>query len=381
LLEDASPEEFIDSDFNRNPIGSGAYQFDQFLVEDSALVGVILKGNPVYFEGAPFIDQLVFRYYPDSTAAMAAFQEGEVMGISTVTPDILSEALAEPDLNLYTGRLPQLSLVLFNLDNPEVPFLQDQVVRHALLLSINRQRIIDQILSGQGIIANGPIFPGTWAYFDGQEVIEFSPEAAISLLRSSEYTIPAEGGSVRTKDDVALSFTLLHPTGEPYAQVAALIQQSWAEIGVQVELEPVDYDILVEEHLAGRDFHAALVDLNLSRFPDPDPYPFWHQAQISSGQNYSRWDDRPASEYLEQARVTLDLEERGRLYRNFQVRFGRELPALPLYYPVYTYAVDAQIQGVRMGPLFDPSDRLDTAATWFILSGDSNGANTGTDLP
>jgi peptide/nickel transport system substrate-binding protein len=106
--------------------------------------------------------------------------------------------------------------------------------------------------------------------------------------------------------------------------------------------------------------------LNFSRSPDPDPYPFWHQTQITGGQNYSKWDDRQASEYLEQARITTDLGERAKRYRNFQVRFTNQMPALPLYYPVYTYGVDAQVKGVRMGPLFDQSDRLSTITSWYF---------------
>jgi peptide/nickel transport system substrate-binding protein len=115
-------------------------------------------------------------------------------------------------------------------------------------------------------------------------------------------------------------------------------------------------------------YQAALVDLNLSRSPDPDPYPFWHQAQISGGQNYARWDDRQASEYLEQARITVDLADRQRLYNNFQVRFSTELPALPLYYPVYTYAVTADVQGVSIGPLFDISDRFSNITNWYLIT-------------
>jgi peptide/nickel transport system substrate-binding protein len=100
----------------------------------------------------------------------------------------------------------------------------------------------------------------------------------------------------------------------------------------------------------------------------PDPYPFWHQAEAVGGQNYTGWDNRPASEYLEQARVTADYSLRTRLYRNFQVVFSKELPALPLYIPVYSYGVDAQVQGVQAGPLYEPGDRLNTFTSWFLLT-------------
>jgi peptide/nickel transport system substrate-binding protein len=150
--------------------------------------------------------------------------------------------------------------------------------------------------------------------------------------------------------------------------VAQAVQRDWLRLGVQVTLRAVPYDQLVADYLGTRLYQAALVDLNLTRSPDPDPYPFWHEAQAQSGQNYSGWNDRQASEYLESARVVSDMSERTRFYRNFQVRFNLELPALPLFYPVYTYAVDSEVQGVRMGPLFDPSDRYATVTSWFLLA-------------
>jgi peptide/nickel transport system substrate-binding protein len=111
-----------------------------------------------------------------------------------------------------------------------------------------------------------------------------------------------------------------------------------------------------------------LVEINLSESPDPDPYPFWAQAELKSGQNFAEWDNRSASEFLEQARMTVDLSERIRLYRNFQVLFMRELPSLPLFYPVYTYALTKDIKGVSFGPLLEPSDRFNNVQTWYILS-------------
>jgi peptide/nickel transport system substrate-binding protein len=80
------------------------------------------------------------------------------------------------------------------------------------------------------------------------------------------------------------------------------------------------------------------------------------------------WNDRQASEYLEQARIVVDPAERERLYKNFQVRFMDQLPALPLYYPMYTYGVSEEVKGVRIGPIFDPADRLNTLEEWYFFS-------------
>jgi peptide/nickel transport system substrate-binding protein len=290
------------------------------------------------------------------------------MGISKVTPAILPETLKDPKLNLYSGRLPQITLIFFNLKSTQAPFLNEADIRRALLMGIDRQWIVDKLLNGQAIIANGPVFPGTWAFYDGVEQVGYDPEAAIAILKKAGYTIPAEGGNVRAKEGTLLEFEMVYPDDEAHAQIAEAIQQDWARLGVSVILKSASYDALVQDYLTPREYQAALVDLNLTDSPDPDPYPFWHQTQATGGQNYSNWEDHQASEYLEQARISIDTGERARLYRNFQIRFGLELPALPLYYPVYTYAISTDVQNVRMGALFDPSERFSTLPSWFLLS-------------
>ena len=264
---------------------------------------------------------------------------------------MLSAALEEPNLSVYTSRLPQISFVLFNLNRPEVAFLQDAKVRRALMLVLNCPYIVNTFLQGQAVITDGPILPGSWAYHDGIEHFEYNPDRAIHALKSEGYAlIPAEGGDVRAKEGNPLVFTMLHPDDELHTQIAQTIRDEWAAIGVRVDLQAVPYDQLAADFLASHDFQAALVDLNLSRTPDPYLYPFWHQARATGGQNYSQWDNCPASEYLEQARVTADYTLRTRLYRNFQVVFAKELPALPLFTPVYSYGVDPQWRVCRSHP-------------------------------
>jgi peptide/nickel transport system substrate-binding protein len=368
LLESVPPGEMADADFNINPVGSGPYRFDHLILESGQITGVVLTLSTNYYGTSPFIEQAVFRYYPTSAAAFDAYQQGDVLSVSQITSEMLSAALEEPNLSVYTSRLPQISFVLFNLNKPEVAFLQDAKVRHALMLGLNRPYIINTFMHGQAVITDGPILPGSWAYHDGIEHFEYNPDEAINILKGEGYVIPAEGGDVRAKEGNPLVFTMLHPDDTVHTQIAQTIEEEWALIGVRVDLQAVPYDQLAADFLASRDYQAALVDLDISRTPDPDPYPFWHQAEATGGQNYSQWDNRPASEYLEQARVTADYTLRTRLYRNFQVVFAKELPALPLFAPVYSYGVDAQVEGVQVASLYDPSDRLATFANWYLLT-------------
>ena len=374
LLEGIPPAELLNHPFNKAPVGSGPYQFERLLVENGVITGVALSAFDDYYEGRPFIDQIVFRYFPTSADAFMAYQQGEIQGVASIEPDVLPQALKEPNLDMYTGRLPQLCLILLNLDSAEAPYFGDASFRRALLMGLNRQWMVDRILDSQATLADGPIFPNTWAYYEDIPRIEYNPEEALEAIKAAGYTIPAEGGEVRSNEDGEfLSFSLVHPPDEPYPSLAQAIQKNWAALGIEVELEAVPYQELIENHLEPRSYDAALIDLDLFRSPDPDPYPFWHQTQTTGGQNYAMWDDRQASEYLEQARILVDPIERTRLYRNFQVRFVNEMPALPLFYPMYTYGVDAEIQNVQIGPIFDTPDRFATVTEWFLFSESAGG--------
>jgi peptide/nickel transport system substrate-binding protein len=369
LLGDFSASEIIDAQYNLQPVGSGPFSFDQFLVNGDQIIGVQLIAFEDYYAEPAFIEQFTFKYYPDPEAAISAYQSGEVLGIGQVSNDILPQALQEPELNLHSGQIPLLSIIFLNLDNPRAPFFQDVEIRRALLMGIDRQRMINLLNDGQATLAHGPIFPGSWAYYDGVEKIEYDPDAAIQILRIAGYTIPATGESVRTNEEgQSLSFELVYPAGSKHELLAQAIASDWQQLGVEATLQPIAPDELVADYLDPRTYEAALVDINLTRSPDPDPYPFWDQAQITGGQNYSKWDDRQASEYLEEARVELDRTERARLYNNFQVRFASELPALPLFYPIYNYGIDQRINGVTMGAIYNPGDRFAYVTKWFLLA-------------
>jgi len=369
LLASTPSNLLASANFNISPVGSGPYKFDHFVVENGHVAGLVLTRSDNYYGQKPYIQQVVLRYYSDSKSAYDAFKQGDVLGVSQLTSDVLPQALDDPNLMVYTSSLPQMSIVMLNLNNNQVAFLQNANVRRALMLGLNRDYLISSLLKGEGIIADSPILPGSWAHYDGIERIGYDPDAAVALLKQEGYVIPSTGGTVRSKDSQSLSLTLLYPQDALHAQIAKVIQQDWAQIGVQASIQGMPYDQLISNALTPRTYQAALVDLNLARTPDPDPYPFWHQAEATGGQNYSQWNNQAASEYLEQARTETDFTVRARLYRNFQVVFAKDLPSLPLYYPVYNYGVSAQVHGVQLAlPMYDTSDRLAFIADWYLVT-------------
>ncbi|HRE29488.1 MAG TPA: hypothetical protein PK954_22800, partial [Anaerolineales bacterium] len=164
------------------------------------------------------------------------------------------------------------------------------------------------------------------------------------------------------------SFTLIVPDAARHMQIAQMAQADWAVIGVQVQVISVPAATLRSQYLDTRGYQALLIDFSLAGTPDPDPYPFWHQTQVESGQNYSGLDDRITSQYLEEARITSDLGARARIYRSFQIRFADLVPALLLYNPTMTYGVRNTIANVSLGALSDESQRFSTITRWQVTT-------------
>jgi len=163
------------------------------------ITGITLDAFKDYAGQQPYISQIVFKYYQDGASAFKAYQDGLVQGVSHITQDVLPAALTDPTLSLYTSRLPQMSMVLFNLNDETVKFFQDANVRKAFYMGIDRDAIIKNVLDGQAILANGVIFPESWAYLNSLTPMTFNPDQAIVMLKEAGYVIVDEGSTIRKR--------------------------------------------------------------------------------------------------------------------------------------------------------------------------------------
>jgi peptide/nickel transport system substrate-binding protein len=357
LLASVPAGELPRDQFNVRPVGTGMFKISEVSGDH-----VILEANPDYYGAKPLLSKIEFKFYPDYQSVFAAYQQGEVEGISEVLPEDLPRVRQEQYLNLYTARLSSYTLIFLNLD---LPIFEDKEVRQALLWSIDRQRIIDQVLDGQGLVASSPIMPDSWAYNRDIPQYEYDPQMAARLLTEAGW-VDTDADGVRENEGVRLEFTLLTNKDPVRRQLIEEIARQLWDVGVRVVPVVEDSTWVVNEALRPREFDALLYSWgNLPT--DPDPYLMWHSTQIGGdGQNYAGLRSVEIDQLLEQGRQSTDQGERARLYRDFQDLFADEVPSLLLYYPVYNYAVDDMVKGVQLSPMMDASDRFRTVEQWYI---------------
>jgi len=357
LFRDTPVGDLDQAAFNTRPVGTGPYK-----VKEVAADHILLEAYEGYHGAHPYISKVEFRFYPDYDSVLAAYRRGEVMGISRIAIKDLPQARTLENLRVYTTRLSGYRIIYLNLRDP---IFQDPLVRRALLYALDRQKIVDEVLSGQAIVAHSPIMPNSWAYDPTIRQYHYDPAQARELLTRAGW-VDSDGDGIRDRGGEKFEFTLATNDDPQRAAIIAEVSRQWAQVGLRVYTETPGWVELVSDYLIPRRFDAVLTAWE--QMPvDPDAYPWWHSTQITgTGQNYASWVNRDASEALEQARLTPDREKRLALYQQFQAIFADQVPAILLFYPLYHYGVDKEVRNVYISPLIEPADRFRHIADWYI---------------
>lgn len=354
-------------DFNRQPIGTGPFRLTEAQTEQGQITMLTFKRFPRYYGPEPYLENIILRFYPTARAAFEAYQDGVVEGVSRITLDVLPQAFADENLKLHSAETSEMVMLYFNGAVTDTLSFNDTQVRQALFHALDRQAIVDAVLMGQAVIPQTPLLPGTWAYNTTDvPTYAYDPQRALELLDQAGWRRATTAEPLRNAAGTSLAFALLSSNDDQDLAVAREIVEQWARIGISATVQVVP-SLALTGLLESRSYDAALVHLIIPG--DPDPYPLWHETQAlpGQGQNYTGFQNRRISEIIEQARIIVQPDRRFALYSEFQQLFMTEVPAIPLYVPVYTYAIDVRVNGDQIGPLMRTGDRFRTISDWYVL--------------
>ena len=230
------------------------------------------------------------------------------------------------------------------------PFFTDARVRKALMHALDRETFIETVARGQARQGISVFHPDTvWANPD-LSPRRYDPELAASLLDEAGWT-DSDGDGIRDREGRPFAFTLLMPvsTMELTRQIAVWQQDSWQKLGIEVEIERIEFQVFRKRRNAG-DFDVASFYLGLT--PDPDQvYDLFHSSAAESGWNFYGLDDARIDALLDAARATFEPERRLALYAELQEALYEEEPigfTLMFKSPVL---FDARLRGVVSTPI------------------------------
>ncbi len=354
--------------FNLSPIGTGPYQLEALRTRDGRVQTVDLRVAPTYRQRAEgttgyAVDRFSFRLYDTFTDVLEAFEAGEIDGYATQNRQERQPLESIADVSLYQTLSSNIGFLIFNWSNDNVAFFRDERFRVALAYGLNRAPLIDRTLYNQAIRADTPIPRLSWAYSYGDALgtaWTYQPDRALEEIDLIAPRYSTEDGGA------GLGFEIITPEDPAIVALANELASQWADINVQARVTPLDMTTYMNRLDAG-EFEAAIVEYATADNADPDVYAFWHQGQHPDGKNYAGINSVTISESLEFARRDSNGLNRRIHYNNFQRDFINRVIAIPLYTPLYTYAVTPRLDGLQIGFIGTPSDRFVTIRDWQLL--------------
>jgi len=315
-------------DFGRAPVMTGPWMVEEWRTGDR----IVLKRNPDYnwgpdymHEGPAHIETLTFISIMEEASRVAAFEAGETHQLTL--PAVEIQRMIDSDQYWIVDFL-RLGMVFVEFNVTKAPF-DDVTVRRAINHAINKEDVMGAAVEEFGQPAYGFLSPALFGYWEGIE--EYSPtydvEQAKSLLAEAGWE-DTDGDGILEKDGAKFEFTLLNLPTDSWGRAAQVVQSQLQEVGISMEIQQMEFATLLEEAEAGN-HQAEMMGYTAS---DPDiAFTWFHSSNAGSGLNMSHINDPELDAMIEDARTTMDVDERAEKYAEMQ----RYIVDLALWVPLW----------------------------------------------
>lgn len=342
--------------FFRSPIGNGPFMMDGEWVDGQY---IRLKRFDGYWGEKPLIDGCDFIIFNDESAAYIEFQAGglDLTNIPSGQFDAARQTygVAEDGYTANPGGqciLGETVATYYLVLNCADEVLSSPQVRHAISCAINRQAICDTVWMGTQQPATGfvpPIIPGSelcpW------DDCVFDRDRAASLLDEAGY--PAGPDGTR-----GISLTLSFNSGGGHEEVMQLIQADLQAVGIDAQLDSMEWAAYLEAMGSG--------SIQMGRMTWGASYPTidsFFQPVFGTGadNNYSQYSNPEVDDLIDEARQTVDDEERLAAYAKVSEVVEQDLPVVPISFYCLGYVASGRVHGLRI----EPDDTSKFAGVWL----------------
>jgi len=330
IISKAAMEGMGQEAFAEMPVASGAITLKEWRRGDR----VILERNPAFWEADKVsLDGVEWISIPDDNTRMLAVQAGELDAAIFVPFSRVKELQADPNLNVVIDPSTREDHLLLNHEHPP---LDNVKIREALDYAIDKQSIVDTVVFGLGEVANSYIPKGALYHSDDNGARPHDPEKARALL--------AEAGV----GQVTLDY-LVNAGNEVDEQIAVLLQQQLAGVGVTVNLTKMDpsqtWDMLIDGEY----------DLSMMYWTndilDPDQkttFVLGHDVNM----NYmTRYNNETVKDLVAAARLEMDPARREAIYAEIQRIAKGDVHWIDLYYSPFISVTRKGVENFGQNPL------------------------------
>ncbi len=324
-------ENMMNSSFNTNPIGTGAYRLER--LEHSK--NIILKANDDYFEGAPKIEQISFHVIADPMTRFLMLKS-QALDVGSLEPMQFERQLDEEffkKFNTYEEISHSYTYLGFNL---RLEKFKNPKVRQALSLAINREELVEILFFKHAKVCTGPFLPKTKAFNPDVKAPIQNIKEAKKLLKEAGYD-----------EDNPFTFEIVTSNSSPIRPYAAqILQHQLKKAGVVVTLRVMEWQAFLNMVVFPHKFDSVLLGWGLS--PTPDPYMFWHTDNDKPGAfNLVGYNNPLMDKMIEKSQSIIDREKLSGMWKEMFKMIVDDNPYLFLYIPNSITTVDKRIKNIE----------------------------------
>lgn len=318
------------SEISKNPVGTGFFKFESW----SPGTEIKLVRNDDYWGEPAKLDSVTFKVVPEGLTRIAELETGVAHISDPLSPSDVTRVEATD--GMYVNRQESVALTYMGFNTQKEPF-DNKFVRQAISMAIDKNGIIEGIYDGAGIPAVGPIAPQVFGYDESVTGIEYDVEAAKALLAEAGY---ADG----------FSTTLLTNDNRERVDAATYIQAQLAEIGIDVQIEVLEWGAYLEQTAAGNHEMVMLGWTTVTGDADYGMYPLFHSSNHGESGNRTFISNPELDEVLVEARQNPDPAERLALYKQAQEILVDEAPMFYIHHQEYLLGVSDKVKGLWQHP-------------------------------
>ncbi|MDQ3695470.1 MAG: ABC transporter substrate-binding protein [Chloroflexota bacterium] len=330
ILGDADPAALDQHPFMLAPeVGSGAYKFIDYVPDQY----IQFEANPDFYLGAPKIGQ-VFLQLAVPTTQLAQLESGQLHLMPRMSPRDGERLADDPALRIEPA--PGVGVFQIAVNNERFP---DKRVRQAMMYAVDRAALLDVVELGQGRLVNSTVIGPEWATYDDLDDYAYDPERARALLADAAW-------------DGSRTISLTWSQGFQAIELAApVFQQQLAEVGITVELAPLESAAYLQAVVTEPDFDLAWFGGG-SYGMDPDVSSAYYLSTTwtPAGANTTHYANEALDELFIAGRGTPDLKERAAIYHDVALTLNEDVPTLFFWSNNLIWGMSADLAGVRPGP-------------------------------
>jgi peptide/nickel transport system substrate-binding protein len=342
----ASPAALAEYSVNRyqfHQVGTGPFTFVEYVPGDR----LVIRRNPDYAWGPSFytlpvadaVDEIEFRFFTDPPTRSLALEGEAAQAMGELLPSDARALTTNSAIQLLPTPIPGQPLQ-FLMNTQRFP-TDNRAVRQALLFGTNRDAIIDAVYQRFSPVAWGPLAASTRYY--SRDVIglySYDIGQARSLLDSLGYQDTNNDGILEL-GGVDLVVDVLVPPWGLIPEVAQLLQDQWATVGIRARLEPVPTLGALMERVASGEYNLAAFN---SFGADPS---FLNPYFLSDGSNnWTGFGSIELDNILHEAVNQTDDTVRATLYAQAQRLIMKEALILPIRDYVNLNGTSSALQGL-----------------------------------